>query len=1293
VDSNNSARGKRSAKSPVDKARQLVDTLSNLEQETAQSIWGPRDSRLAQNTPMEVTGPAPIERYLTYPHQEGSPYPKLHQHSREKKSQQLKLDNLMVAKNVLKNLETTRETLEKNIDHVIRSRRDINVFTTMFGEGVEGAVAEQLRIEKLVNKKISALQPDVQREVLRGLAQEEADKVAAQTEEARLKIAAKRGTGKYGTTKAGLVKTQAERSARLAYNKPTALASAVVSSRGKENTSSKVKPPPKLTVIKDEKTLVRTYGKQEYQRGRTTIRDPYLHFKNPKTGRTARPAPVNESFVSGDGRSRSPKSRLGQGQASSPPPRQFYFSPTRGYIPLNAGDNAPVPGQLIPMAIPLGEPRMEPGVRRSATLLSNPLNPITSTPVPVTAATNVAVVSFPVEDRRTKKGREPELATQVLPPIDIDSISPSSSQRSDIQIRSPQQDNANVTFMYDAHHADVDLDNTLTEDNSEMEQSGEGINLPGYVAPYSEYSGPEFPPTNKPKADWTAGESQGRPVTLVSDVIAEDLRQRDILESNAVHWLEQELMAHVLSQVMAPLQRPHQTDTRVELDKSEDTDQEESLMVADMLGQGGMQLFIDAGQPVDNALVQALVKEVLQEKINTMLAQRSAEVDTQGVKVKDAVDEAMEARDNEFERGPPRVQTPEPTPKASPIASPRRVKPQPLTGLTTPPLSPPAAGFRMRQPVYEPEPNPQIQRASETVTTDKESDTDLSVSVDISEELRRVAAKGKSVDQEEPIIEDHDVATPSLSPMATPPMSPDSPPRHTTPPASPVQATIMKSEIVEEPVQRKTIVVEEEEEEAEDDGEEEEDDVDRVELDQPKPLLLSVAVGRDGPMTIEMSTSPGPKSSSPERQLSLSSPEPSSSETDSSLTDTVNDAISDGQWLLSEGQVIGLPLNEAKRQKFLHKGHQYVGDVSTASTLRDTEDLVLDETDYPKSEGEFLLTGLPAPESDPMLELLAQMQRNPFQISHREIPVPQVRQILSGPQPKEVMSTTGRSLGEMSVGQVPPSRLAMELRNGIRKTGRQSPSNSLERSEEEYDRNEDQRRRRRPDVEHRSRTPSPVVQQYEQSSRSPSPDHRRRPSPDQRSRPTRTSRSPSPQKPQQGGIRGRPQRQMQYQPVLSEGAPLPTRGKTPPPYGRRSSDSRISQSSDFGTRMSRSSYPSESLSRSAESPILRRSGDGALTSSLKSRQSGVKKSVEFDLTGTYDKSNRWESPVPNSDPSRSLGLNYSLDDSYDETDLRKIVHSTGSRSGPYRMSVTIPSTADEAESDISEIDLSNNGFQ
>jgi len=43
----------------------------------------------------------------------------------------------------------------------------------------------------------------------------------------------------------------------------------------------------------------------------------------------------------------------------------------------------------------------------------------------------------------------------------------------------------------------------------------------------------------------------------------------------------------------------------------------------DAIGQSGVQLFVDAGRPVDSALVTTLVREVLAEKISAMFAERS----------------------------------------------------------------------------------------------------------------------------------------------------------------------------------------------------------------------------------------------------------------------------------------------------------------------------------------------------------------------------------------------------------------------------------------------------------------------------------------------------------------------------------------------------------------------------------------------------------------------------------------------------------------------------------------------
>ncbi|KAK3702737.1 hypothetical protein RRG08_042722 [Elysia crispata] len=1422
--SNNSAGGRRSDKSPVDTARQLVTSLSELEKETAHSVWNSKNAGYKSKMSERDLSPSPLERYLklyntdvTDTYEPPAPSSAVKRRARK---HQAHLNQLGEAKEVLRQLEATRETLEGNLESVLRSRRDVHVFSAMMAAAPEGT-KEQLRIQRMVNKKISALEADVQREVLKGLAQEQVQQLAFKREQERQKLACKREAPlgratssalpfqnvEYMTkSKFSISAKQSEQSARLAYRKLNQNANAnpgrtLANTRGKENKASKVKPPPKPTVIRDEKTMVRTYGKPEYQRGRTTIRDPYMHFQNTKRGVASKTSLLNESTVSREGRSRSPpKSGGAPDQMGNQSARQFFFSPTRGYIPLDQGDSAPIQGQLISMAIPLGEPRMDRGMRSAAgpgTLSPNrrKSNPVTSTPVPVTSSGNVAVVSFPVAEEESKE-REPELSKQVLPPIDIDSISPSSSRRSDIQIRSPQHGNVNLTFLQNTREdrneeedeEQSDLDDTVTEGDPDLEQSGQGLQFPGYEPrPQAEYSGPSFPPQKAAAGggDWMAGGSQAPPrQSQLSDVMAEDLRRRDLLERNAVYWLEQELMAQVLSKVM-PIEVGHKPEdiskdaaSFVEVDDPKESPRDDSLMVADMIGQGGLQLFIDAGQPVDNALIQALVKEVLQEKVGAMLAQRQGEGQDQRQREEFKDEEETALQDKRHPASQPRVPTPEPTPKTSPVISHRVQQSEAMVNHPiTPPLSPPIEGFRfkpvgeqpqelptqpppvpprevrvpkletsvLQQPQQQqpPQQEPQLvpQQLQFVDTTDVESEP--SVSVDISEELKRVAGQGKPLEQEEVVISRHSVVTPPFSPppslkedtatqvrrQVTPPPTPSLDER--SPPVKPTAHQITPRQEVQE-------------------QQEEEED----EEEQPQPIMISVAVGEDHPLSAGVQTTPRrtPSPKRPHTPVSVAtepSPPPS---TESSVSETVNENVSEGQWLLSrsEGQIVaGLQINEAVRQQILKKGAMNPGvDISTASTLRDTDDLDLDEADPAnKSEGEFLYRGLPAPDQDPMLQLLAEMQRNPsLMVPQRDISAPHVRQILSGPAPHDIRSSTGRSLGELSMGQVPPTHLvqvkARDTRDdvqpqhqgrranrggsGQRRSSSRSPAQSPNRSLESNldDRHRDKRGRDRRDGDRRrersSRTPSPLQnQQRVEAGRRDSPHRNHTPPPQQ-------------QLLSSGSTRGRSSRgQLQYQPVLSEGAPLSTRGRINAGYrggARRSSDSRVSRSSDRpAMQRSGSSYVSESVSRSADSISFRRSGEnntGVLTSSFKSRQSstGAKKSVDFDLTGTQEGrqwqderergTNRGSGQVRNSndsrdrysparlsassDPnkSRSLGLTYSFDESLDDSELRRIVGSTGGTdTGPQRMYVTIPSTAGDDESDLSEIDISDRHYR
>ena len=81
-------------------------------------------------------------------------------------------------------------------------------------------------------------------------------------------------------------------------------------------------------------------------------------------------------------------------------------------------------------------------------------------------------------------------------------------------------------------------------------------------------------------------------------------------------------------------------------------------------------------------------------------------------------------------------------------------------------------------------------------------------------------------------------------------------------------------------------------------------------------------------------------------------------------------------------------------------------DISTASTLKDTDDLDLDDTDASRSEGEFLQHGdLLNPETDPVLALLMQMQHQPGGFRQYDLPAARVQHVLGA---------TGRSAGEVA---------------------------------------------------------------------------------------------------------------------------------------------------------------------------------------------------------------------------------------------------------------------------------------
>ena len=155
---------------------------------------------------------------------------------------------------------------------------------------------------------------------------------------------------------------------------------------------------------------------------------------------------------------------------------------------------------------------------------------------------------------------------------------------------------------------DLDRDDRRDED----EEDGQGIELPGYRTPRDteqvNYDGPRFPPTIPHDEGYRH-------------------REYDSLQAGAIDWIEQELIARFMSQLQGqqatvPVRQPRDAASARTSFSSSSDDRSLHDRLVDVLGQDVFQLF-DVGVPVDQDLVQALAREVIEDQITHMLGFRS----------------------------------------------------------------------------------------------------------------------------------------------------------------------------------------------------------------------------------------------------------------------------------------------------------------------------------------------------------------------------------------------------------------------------------------------------------------------------------------------------------------------------------------------------------------------------------------------------------------------------------------------------------------------------------------------
>lgn len=223
---------------------------------------------------------------------------------------------------------------------------------------------------------------------------------------------------------------------------------------------------------------------------------------------------------------------------------------------------------------------------------------ITISPVEISNISPAPTLPFPTKPK--------ELIKQNLPPV---SISPTLNQAE------PETRRSSTTSSLQSEAQK----SQQIEETFDVNQSGAGIHLPGYKRP-------KITKTTFDRNNISSNSNliSDKHINQLSNETNQLEKQRDLLENRAFDWLEQELLARFISQLANSEPHIHDDNNREDSYAQNETDdldiKDSEIMNA--IGREGLQLFIDMGQPVDPDLIQALIREVLEEKVSSITSNK-----------------------------------------------------------------------------------------------------------------------------------------------------------------------------------------------------------------------------------------------------------------------------------------------------------------------------------------------------------------------------------------------------------------------------------------------------------------------------------------------------------------------------------------------------------------------------------------------------------------------------------------------------------------------------------------------
>nr|XP_011725781.1 protein TALPID3 isoform X1 [Macaca nemestrina] len=580
------------------------------------------------------------------------------------------------AEKILRGVQNNKKVLEENLEAIIRAKDGAAMYSLINALSTNREMSEKIRIRKTVDEWIKTISAEIQDELSRtDYEQKRFDQKNQRTKKGQnMTKDIRTNTQDKTVNKSVIPRKHSQKQIEEHFrNLPTR--GMPTSSLQKERKEGLLKA---TTVIQDEDYMLQVYGKPVYQGHRSTLKKgPYLRFNSPSPkSKPQRPkviervkgTKVKSIRTQTDSYATKPMKIDSKMKHSVPMlphgDQQYLFSPSRE-MPTFSGT---LEGHLIPMAILLGQTQSNSDTMPPAGVIISKPHPVTvTTSIPPSSRkveTGVKKPNIAVVDMKSEKKDPPQLTVQVLPSVDIDSISngstdvgsplssPKEASLPPVQawIKTPEimkVDEEEVKFP--GTNFDEIIDVVQEEEKcDEIPDSEPILEFNRSVkADSTKYNGPPFPPVA----------STFQPTANILDKVIE---RKETLENSLIQWVEQEIMSRIISGLF-PIQQ--QIEPNISVSVSETSNPLTSDIVEGTSG-GALQLFVDAGVPVNSDVINHFVNEALAETIEVMLGDREAK--KQGPV---ATGVSGDASTNETYL-PARVCTPLATPQPTPPCSP-----------------------------------------------------------------------------------------------------------------------------------------------------------------------------------------------------------------------------------------------------------------------------------------------------------------------------------------------------------------------------------------------------------------------------------------------------------------------------------------------------------------------------------------------------------------------------------------------------------------------------------------------